>query len=91
MAARTNLAQFYFSRAMYHEAEAILNVMIGETAAGDEDAPTLLMHAAASALMGRPDQALKVIANPGACRPTSDTQLWKRARLGRAGQMGAGA
>ncbi|MDB5484202.1 MAG: hypothetical protein JWR29_106, partial [Tardiphaga sp.] len=75
MAARADLAQFYFSRAMYHEARGVLNVMIGETAAGDEDAPTLLMHAAASALIGRPDQALKTIANP-ALSASSDTQLW---------------
>ena len=85
MAARDDLAKFYFARAMYPEARGILNVMVGGTAAGDEDAQTLLLHAAASALMGRPDQALKVIANP-ALAASSDTQLWTGLALAQQGK-----
>ena len=75
MAARDGLAKFYFSRGMYPEARGILSVMIAETPVGDDDPQVLLLYAAASALMGRPDQALKVIANP-ALTSNSDTQLW---------------
>ena len=75
MTAREDLAKFYFARAMYPEARGFLNVMIADMVTGDEDASVLLLHAASSALMGRPDQALKVIANP-ALGATSDTQLW---------------
>ncbi len=83
--ARDDLAKFYFAREMYPEARGVLGVMIGESAAGDEDAQTLLLFAAASALMGRPDQAVKVMANP-ALAASSDTQLWTGLALAQQGK-----
>ena len=85
MAARDDLVKFYFARRMYPEARGILNVMVGATPVGDEDAQTLMLHAAASTLMGRPEQALKVIANP-ALAATSDTQLWTGLALSQQGK-----
>ncbi len=85
MAARNDLAKFYFAQGMYQEARGILNIMVAETPAGDEDGSTLLLHAAASALMGRPEQALKVIANP-ALAASPDTQLWTGFALAQQGK-----
>ena len=85
MAARNDLAKFYFAQGMYQEARGILNIMVAETPAGDEDGSTLLLHAAASALMGRPEQALKAIANP-ALAASPDTQLWTGFALAQQGK-----
>jgi tetratricopeptide (TPR) repeat protein len=83
--ARIDLARFYLARGMYSEAKGILDLALADAKRGLEDPIALTVHAVASALMGRPEQALKDLANP-AIGTSYDSQLWKAlacARLGR--------
>jgi len=76
IAARLALSRFYMAWAMYPEAKGVLDVSLADSKAGTEDATTLIVHAVASSLIGRPDQALKDLANP-AIGSDINTQLWK--------------
>ena len=74
--ARTDLANFYMSRGMYHEARGVTNLIISETNQGNEDATVLMVNAVASILIDHPERALKVLASP-AIGNGHDSQLWK--------------
>lgn len=83
--AHLDLARFYMARGFYAEAKGILDLAFSEVKQGDEDPHSLIVHAVASTLFGRPEQALKDLANP-AVGTNFDSQLWKAlafARLGR--------
>ena len=84
-AARLDLARFYMSRGMYPEAQGVLNLSLSDAKLGSEDPGTLMVHAAASILMGRPDRGLKDIANP-AIGTNHDSQLWKAMASARQGK-----
>jgi tetratricopeptide (TPR) repeat protein len=83
--ARLDLARFYMSRGLYPEAKGALDLALSGTKPGQEDAAAMLGHAAASALMMRPEQALKDVANP-AIASTYDAQMWKGVALARQGK-----
>ncbi|WKA26834.1 tetratricopeptide repeat protein [Bradyrhizobium roseum] len=74
--ARIDLANFYMSRGMYHEARGMTNLIISETNQGNEDAAVLMVHAVASILIGHPERAIKDLASP-AIGNGHDSQLWK--------------
>lgn len=74
--AHLDLARFYLARGFYAEAKGILDLAFSETKAGEEDPTALIVHAVASTLLGRPEQALKDLANP-AVGTNFDSQLWK--------------
>lgn len=73
---RLDLANFYMSRGLYHEARGVTNLILSESNQGNEDAAVLMVHAVASILIGHPEHALKDLANP-AVGNGYDSQLWK--------------
>ncbi len=81
---RLDLAQFYMSRAMYHEAKAVTDVMLTDPL-NKEESGALIMHAIASILIGRPAQGLKDLANP-VIGNSHDSQLWKALAYARQGK-----
>ncbi|MFT4122153.1 tetratricopeptide repeat protein, partial [Bradyrhizobium sp.] len=81
---RLDLAQFYMSRAMYHEAKAVTDVMLSDPL-NKEESGALIMHAIASILIGRPGQGLKDLANP-VIGNSHDSQLWKALAYARQGK-----
>ncbi|WP_027552641.1 lipopolysaccharide assembly protein LapB [Bradyrhizobium sp. Cp5.3] len=81
---RLDLAQFYMSRGMYHEAKAITDVMLSDPL-NKEESGALIMHAIASILIGRPTQGLKDLANP-VIGNSHDSQLWKALAFARQGK-----
>ncbi len=74
--ARMDLAKFYMARGMYHEAKGVADLAISDMKVGEESAAALVIHAVASALIGRPEQTLKDIAQP-VLGPGYDAELWK--------------
>jgi tetratricopeptide (TPR) repeat protein len=74
--ARLDLARFYMSRGMYLEAKGAADVVLADSKPGLEDNATLMVHAAASILMGRPELGLKDLANP-VIGTNYDSQMWK--------------
>ena len=83
--ARIDLARFYLARGMYPEAKGVLDLALAETRRGEEDPATLIVHSVASTLMGRPELALKDLANP-AIGTNYDLQLWKALACARQGK-----
>lgn len=81
---RLDLAQFYMSRAMYHEAKAVTELMLSDPL-NKEESGALIMHAIASILVGRPAQGLKDLANP-VIGNSHDSQLWKALAYARQGK-----
>ncbi|QPF94048.1 tetratricopeptide repeat protein [Bradyrhizobium commune] len=81
---RLDLAQFYMSRAMYHEAKSVTDVMLTDPL-NKEESGALIMHAIASILIGRPAQGLKDLANP-VIGNSHDSQLWKALAYARQGK-----
>ncbi|MEY9590093.1 putative negative regulator of RcsB-dependent stress response [Bradyrhizobium yuanmingense] len=81
---RLDLAQFYMSRAMYHEAKAVTDVMLSDPL-NKEESGALIMHAIANILIGRPAQGLKDLANP-VIGNSHDAQLWKALAYARQGK-----
>lgn len=81
---RLDLAQFYMSRGMYHEAKAVTDVMLTDPL-NKEESGALIMHAIASILIGRPAQGLKDLANP-VIGNSHDSQLWKALAYARQGK-----
>ncbi|WP_284275009.1 tetratricopeptide repeat protein [Bradyrhizobium iriomotense] len=81
---RLGLAHFYMSRAMYHEAKAITDVMLNDPL-NKEESSALIMHAISSILIGRPGQGLKDLANP-VIGNSHDSQLWKALAYARQGK-----
>ena len=74
--ARLDLARFYLARGLYPEAKATLDLVLEDTKPGQDSRDVLMAHAIAGILMGRPDQALKQLANP-VIGGSADVQLWK--------------
>jgi tetratricopeptide (TPR) repeat protein len=83
--ARIDLARFYLARGMYPEAKGVLDLALADTRRGEEDPAALIVHSVASALMGRPELALKDLANP-AIGANYDSQLWKALACARQGK-----
>lgn len=81
---RLDLAQFYMSRAMYHEAKAVTDLMLSDPL-NKEESGALILHAIASILIGRPAQGLKDLANP-VIGNSHDSQLWKALAYARQGK-----
>lgn len=81
---RLDLAQFYMSRAMYHEAKSVTDLMLTDPL-NKEESGALIMHAIASILIGRPAQGLKDLANP-VIGNSHDSQLWKALAYARQGK-----
>ena len=74
--ANLDLARFYMSRGMYHEAKGVLDLILSGAKPGLEDPNALVMRSVASSLIGRPEKALKDLNNP-AVGGNYDSQLWK--------------
>jgi tetratricopeptide (TPR) repeat protein len=81
---RLDLAHFYMSRGMYHEAKAMTDVMLADPL-NKEESGALIMHAIANILIGRPGQGLKDLANP-VIGNSHDSQLWKALAYARQGK-----
>lgn len=81
---RLDLAQFYMSRAMYHEAKSVTELMLSDPL-NKEESSALIIHAIASILIGRPTQGLKDLANP-VIGNSHDSQLWKALAYARQGK-----
>jgi tetratricopeptide (TPR) repeat protein len=84
--ARMDLARFYMARGMYSEARGVTNLIISDGDPRTEESVVLMVHAVASILMGRPDQALKDFASP-AVGNNYDSQLWKGLAYARQGKF----
>ncbi len=82
---RIDLARLYLSRGMYQEAKGVLDLALADAKPGAEDPVVLIVHSVASSLMGRPDQALKDLANP-AIGTNYNSQLWKALASARQGK-----
>ncbi|MEA2864524.1 MAG: hypothetical protein QOC84_2480 [Bradyrhizobium sp.] len=74
--ARVDLARFYLARGMYQEAKGVLDLALADSKPGLEDMAALIVHSVAASLLGRPEEALKDLANP-AIGTNFDSQLWK--------------
>lgn len=74
--AHVNLSRFYLARGLYPEAKGILDLVFSELKPGEEEASSLILHAVASTLAGRPEIALADLASP-AVTANVDSQLWK--------------
>jgi tetratricopeptide (TPR) repeat protein len=83
--ARVDLARFYLSRGMYPEAKGVLDLALADFKLGLEDPVVLIVHAVASSLIGRPEQALKDLAHP-AIGTNYDSQVWKALAYARQGK-----
>ncbi len=62
--ARVELARFFLARDMPEEAKAVLDVAIADTPPNASDSSPLVLRAVANLLIGRPEMALKELANP---------------------------
>jgi tetratricopeptide (TPR) repeat protein len=82
ISARVNLANFYMSRGMYHEAKGVLDLALADSKPGFEDPVVLMLHAVATIVIGRIEQGLKDLANP-AVGTNYDSHLWKALALAR--------
>jgi hypothetical protein len=80
--ARLELANFYMSRAMYQEARGVTNLILSETKQGAEEGGVLMVNAISSIMIGHPERAMKVLANPSIGNGY-DSQLWKGLALAR--------
>src|SRR4029079_16452630 len=85
IAARVDLARFYMARRMYPEAKGALDLALADAKPGSEDPIALIMHSVASSLMGRPEAALKDLANP-VIGTNFDSQMWQALALARLGR-----
>jgi hypothetical protein len=85
IAARVDLARFYIARRMYPEAKGALDLALADAKPGSEDPIALIMHSVASSLMGRPETALKDLANP-VIGTNFDSQMWQALALARLGR-----
>jgi chemotaxis protein histidine kinase CheA len=80
--ARLDLARFYMARAMYPEAKGVTEAALTDPNAKKDESGTLMVHAVASILIGRPGRGLKELANP-AIGSNYDSQMWQALALGR--------
>jgi tetratricopeptide (TPR) repeat protein len=83
---RVDLARFYMSRGLYPEAKGVLDLALADAKPGGlEDPVALTVHSVASSLMGRPEQGLKDLLNPG-IGTNYDSQMWKGLAYARQGR-----
>ena len=85
MPARCDLARFYLARDMIAEAKAVLDVALADNPPTAEDSTPVVLRAIANIMIGRPDAALKDLANPFVGNQ-HDAPLWRalaHARLGK--------
>lgn len=83
--ARINLARFLMSRGMYWEAKGAADLALADAKPGSEDSIALMVRVVANILIGRPEQALKDLANP-VIGASYDSQLWKALAFARQGK-----
>lgn len=83
--ARINLARLLMSRGMYPEAKGAADLALADAKPGSEDSIALMVRVVANILIGRPEQALKDLANP-VIGPNYDSQLWKALAYARQGK-----
>jgi hypothetical protein len=83
--ARINLARFLMSRGMYWEAKGAADLALADVKPGTEDPIALMVRVVANILIGRPEQALKDLANP-VIGTNYDSQLWKALAYARQGK-----
>ena len=83
--ARVNLARFYMAHGMYPEARGVADFALAGAKPGLEDSSALMVRSVASILVGRPEQALKDLANP-VIGTNYDSQLWKALAYARQGK-----
>jgi hypothetical protein len=74
--ARANLARFYLARDMAAEAKAVLDVTLADSPPTADDATPLVLRAIANIMLGRPQPALKDLANPFV-GDQHDAPLWR--------------
>jgi tetratricopeptide (TPR) repeat protein len=89
---RLELARFYIARDMYPEAKGVLDVVLGDKRPASADVSAIVLRAIAEIMMGRPQAALKDLADP-AVGDQHDAPLWRAlayAREGRWGEARAG-
>jgi hypothetical protein len=82
IAANLALSRFYLARNFYPEARAAASLAVLEAKPGSEDPAALILRAAASIMMNRPDAGLKDLANP-AIGNGYDLEVWKGLALAR--------
>ena len=83
--ARINLARFLMSRGMYWEAKGAADLALADAKPGIEDSIALMVRVVANILIGRPEQALKDLANP-VIGTNYNSQLWKALAYARQGK-----
>ncbi len=83
--ARLNLARFLMSHGMYWEAKGAADLALADAKPGSEDSIALMVRVVANILIGRPEQALKDLANP-VIGANYDSQLWKALAYARQGK-----
>jgi tetratricopeptide (TPR) repeat protein len=82
---RLDLARFYLAREMYAEAKGVLDVALADDRPNAENSAGLVLHAIASIMLDRPQDALKDLGNP-LLGDLHDAPLWRafaNARLGK--------
>src|SRR5262249_22728506 len=77
-----DLARFYMARAMYPEAKGMTEAALSDSNPKKDETITTMVHAVASILTGRPEVALKDLANP-AIGSNYDSQMWQALALAR--------
>jgi len=82
---RLDVARFYFSRQMFAEAKAVLDVAIADDRPTAADPTPLVLRAAANIMLGRTEAAAKDLANP-AVGNQNDAQLWRGMAFARQGR-----
>lgn len=81
-AARMILARFYMARGFYAEAKAVLDLAFSDIKSNELEPAAIVLRAAAATLSGRPEQALKDLADP-VIGNNFDSQLWRALALAR--------
>ncbi|MGB7036157.1 MAG: tetratricopeptide repeat protein, partial [Xanthobacteraceae bacterium] len=73
---RLELGQFYIARGMYPEAKGVLDVAIAAKRDSSDAGSALVLRAIAEVMMGRPDDALNDLDQPGV-GDQHDAPLWR--------------
>ena len=73
---RLDLARFFIARSMYPEAKGVLDTAIAAQRSSSEATSALVLRAIAEEMMGRPDDALKDLDEPGV-GSQHDAALWR--------------
>ena len=84
-APRLELARFYIARGMYPEAKGVLDVALAAKRNSGEAGMALVLRAIAEVMMGRPDDALKDLDEPGV-GDQHDAPLWRALAFAKQGR-----